>query len=82
MATDPMAIRYGELYNEAIGMGATPEADAMWRELEVMRLESFTSIPLCFSRTAKLVAPTIEGFNGNPTLLDAAPFNFKDVSNG
>lgn len=80
--TDPDAIAYGQLYDQVTAMGATPEADELYRQLEIMRLESYTFIPLSFVRTAKLVAPTMTGFNGNPTLLDAAPFNFKDVSNG
>lgn len=79
---DEDALRYGELYEQVIAMGSTPEAEEIWAEMETMRLESYTFIPLCFSRAVKLVAPTIEGYNGNPTLLDAAPFNFKDISNG
>lgn len=80
--TDAAALAYGQKLEQAYALGATPEAEALYKELEKDRLETYVAIPLCFARTAKLVAPTIGNFNGNPTLLDAAPFNFKDVTNG
>lgn len=53
-----------------------------YRELEIMRLEDASWIPLWWGKTTLLIQPSIQGYVGNPLLLNSPPFYFKDVSNG
>lgn len=55
--------------------------NAGYKELEAMRLENAANIPLWWGKSVLLIQPSIEGYEGNPLLLNSPPFYFKDVKN-
>ncbi|MEG0396429.1 MAG: peptide ABC transporter substrate-binding protein [Oscillospiraceae bacterium] len=56
--------------------------DAAYKELETMRQQDSSCIPLYWGRGVKLVRPEVKGYVGNPLLLNTPPLYFKDVSVG
>jgi oligopeptide transport system substrate-binding protein len=53
--------------------------DAGYKELEAMRQQDSSCIPLYWTRGVKLISPEIKGYTGNPLLLGTPPLYFKDV---
>ncbi len=80
-ATDELSTKYATLYESLLTEADPVAAEEGYKTLEAYRLEACVSIPIAFTRSALLIAPTIEGYVGNPLLLNSPPFYFKDVSN-
>lgn len=76
------ANKYAEKYEQLLKEGDPAALDAGYKELETLRLQDASSIPLWWNRSMLLIQPSIEGYEGNPLLLNCPPFYFKDVTNG
>ncbi len=75
------AQKYAEKYAQLL-TESNPEAlNEGYKELETMRLEDCSAMPLWFSKSVLLVQPSMEGYVGNPLLLNSPPFYFKDITN-
>lgn len=72
---------YAEKFEQLLKENDPAVVDAGYKELEIMRLKAATNIPLWWGRSVLLVQPSIQGYEGNPLLLNSPPFYFKDVSN-
>lgn len=81
MTTNETAIAYAEKYEQLLKEGDPDALEAGYKELEIMRLEDASSIPLYWSKSVLLIDSSVQGFEGNP-LLHNSPFYFKDISNG
>lgn len=78
---DATAISYAEKYEALLKESDPAKIDAGYKELETMRLESATNIPLWWGKSVLLVQPSIKGYVGNPILLNSPPFYLKDITN-
>ena len=76
------ANEYTEKMEGLLKVSDPEQLDAGYKELEIARLENASSIPLWWTKSVLLIQPSIEGYEGNPLLLNSPPFYFKDVSNG
>lgn len=76
------ANEYAEKYEKLLKESDPTAINQGYRELETMRLEDASWIPLWWGKTTLLIQPSIQGYVGNPLLLNSPPFYFKDVSNG
>lgn len=75
------ANRYAEKYEQLLITNDAAQKEAGYKELEIMRLEDCTNIPLTWSKSLLLIQPSIQGYEGNPMLLNSPPFYFKDITN-
>lgn len=79
--TNPEGIAYGKKYEAVLKESDPKKLNEGYKELEIMRLKDATNIPLWWGRSVLLIKPTIQGYVGNPILLNSPPFYFKDVTN-
>lgn len=78
---NPEANAYAEEYEKLLKESDPAALDAGYKELETMRLKAATTIPLWWGKSVLLIQPSIQGYEGNPMLLNSPPFYFKDVKN-
>ena len=76
------ANKYTEKMESLLKVSDPEELNVSYKELEIARLQNASSIPLWWGKSVLLIQPSIEGYEGNPLLLNSPPFYFKDVSNG
>lgn len=76
------ANRYEELYVKSLTESDATALDEIYQEMETLRLEDASWIPLWWTNSLLLIQPSIQGYEGNPLLLNSPPFYFKDISNG
>ncbi len=79
---DEKGIEYAKKYEELLKESDPDKMNEGYKELEIMRLEDASWIPLWWGKTTLLVQPSIQGYEGNPLLLNSPPFYFKDITNG
>lgn len=72
---------YLQKYEEMIKTGDVARKTQLMQEMEKMRLEDSSNIPLWWNNTLVIIRPTIKGYIGNPLLLYSPPFYFKDITN-
>lgn len=80
--TNETAIAYAEQYEKLLKESDPDIINKGYKELEIMRLEDASSIPLWWGKTTLLVQSSIQGYEGNPLLLNSPPLYFKDITNG